>query len=917
MDSRRWQRIRALFDQAVEQPPSEREAFLRDACAGDDSLLLDVRELLAADGSEMKTNTAGMAQLAPDLMNAFGEEADQIEADAWVGARLGAWRLLRKIGSGGMGAVYLAERADGAYVQEAAIKLVRSGWDTQELQQRFRMERQILAQLNHAHIARLLDGGVSDDGNPYLVLEYVAGRSITEHCDIQRLDLAQRLRLFLVICEAVEYAHQNLVVHRDLKPSNILVDDSGQVKLLDFGIAKLIEPGAVSLTASRLFTPQYAAPEQLRGEAVTTRVDVHALGLLLYELLSGRRPYDAGFSTPAAYEHAIRTLEPAPPSQVARTGGEPTESIANARRVHPSALRSRLRGDLDAIVLKALRKDPDQRYASVNELASDIQRHLRQEPVTARRGRFRYRTKRFLQRHALVSALATLALLLLIAGLTTTAWQAEQNRQQRDLARLEATKARAVSDFLIGVFRQANPYQTERRNPTATELLNQALVTIDEQSDLGSELRSTMLTTMGRAYNGLGDSEQAVELLEQALNEALATGDPRTVIDTRIALGLAYNNASRYQDSLIQQSKAYSEFAESSLDDPLLGARIALSLGTALYNTGEYGRALEHMQASHAIFVEHGGLLSAESTGMLPRLTAALKNLGRAAESLPYTEPAYFAARDRADLPRTRRAMIVHAHQMVLNDLGRLEESEQLAREAVTLAEEIYGPEDPQNSSALVNLSVVLRDQGRLHESAEIMESALSLNRKLPPQHLWLANTLVNTGAIQQLAGNTERAYEVITEALEIFQAREATTSRTAIRALLFLALIKETRGELDAALDLVEHVLPYTRGERIYYAGAQASTPWVVQGRLLHRLGRLPEDCSPLPQALELPDQRLSAHAEALVLTAHCRHQQDDLQQARHLLLALDELGPVSELTPYATDLLAQLRLSIAPGGE
>lgn len=917
MDRLRWQRTRAVFDQAAELPPDQVEAFLRDACADDAALLRDVRELLAADDRRNKTSTIGMAEFAPDLMNALGEDADQVEADALAGLRLGAWRLLHRIGSGGMGAVYLAERADGAYEQQAAIKLIRSGWDTQELLQRFRMERQILAQLNHAHIARLLDGGVSEHGKPYLVLEYVAGRSILDHCDQQRLDLTQRLRLFLVICEAVEFAHQNLIVHRDLKPSNILVDDSGQVKLLDFGIAKLIEPGTDHQTTSRLLTPEYAAPEQLRGEPVTTRVDVHALGLLLYELLSGHRPYDAASSTPAAYEHAIRTVEPPPPSQVASTRNAPGDAIAEARRLHSSGLRSRLRGDLDAIVLKALRKDPDQRYASAHELASDVQRHLRQEPVLARRGRFRYRARRFLQRNALASALAALALLLLIAGLIGTAWQAEQNRQQRDLARLEATKARAVSDFLTEVFRQANPYQTEQRNPTATELLDQALTRIDEQTDLGAELQATLLATMGRAYNGLGDSEKAVQLSEQALAAALAVGDVRTLIDVRLLLSSAYTNASRHPESLEQARLAQSAFDQAGLDDRQLGARVALTLGTSLYNTAQYEPALEQILAAYTTFVDLGGLLSAESTGLLPRLISAQSNLGRNAESLPYTESAYLAAQDQPDLPRTRRAMIVHAHQMVLDDLGRLEESEQLAREAVQLAQEIFGPEDPQNSSALVNLAVVLRNQGRLQESADVLESALSLERKLPPQHLWLANTMINTAAIQQLAGRPERAHELILEALEIYEARNATTSRTAIRALLFLALVKETWGELDAALDLVDQVLPYTRGERIYYAGESASAPWIVQARVLHRLGRLPQDCAPLPMALDLPKQRTAARAEALVLAADCQHAQGNTTQAMELLRGLDELGPNPELTDYTADLLAGLRQSTATLGD
>lgn len=303
-DRERWQRARAVFEAVVELATAEREARLLAECADDPALLEEVRALLAADGeNDPGRDTRWLDNAAPDLLDDLDETASASESGAWVGTRLGAWQLQQQIGRGGMGAVYLAERADGAYQQQAAVKLIRTDWDSAELLRRFHSERQILARLQHPHIAHLLDGGVTADGKPYLVMEYVAGRTIIEYCDTQRLNIAQRLALFLTVCSAVEHAHRNLVVHRDLKPSNILVDDQGQVKLLDFGIAKALESdGARTATAARSYTPGYAAPEQLRGEEVTTSVDVHALGLLLFELLSGERPFATADSTPAAQE---------------------------------------------------------------------------------------------------------------------------------------------------------------------------------------------------------------------------------------------------------------------------------------------------------------------------------------------------------------------------------------------------------------------------------------------------------------------------------------------------------------------------------------------------------------------------------------------------------------------------------------
>lgn len=400
MDIATWQQVRKLFEEALALPVEQRAAFLDQAC-NSTAVRAEVDALLLADGRP-DSATLAMEALAPDLIGAIDDARVAAERDLWTGARLGAWRLLREIGRGGMGAVYLAERADGAYQQQAAIKLVHSAWDTSDLLRRFSAERQILAALNHPNIARLLDGGATDDGKPFLVLEYVDGAHLGKHCDQRRLAIPERLRIFLDVCRAVAFAHRYLVVHRDLKPSNIMIDTTGQVKLLDFGIARLLHSDT-AISAVRAFTPDYAAPEQVRGEVVTTGVDIYALGMLLYELLTGRRAYVFSASTPAAYEQAILTQEPERPSYAAARTDPNASHLAQARVLAPHALSAYLRGDLDAIVLKALRKEPAQRYASVEDMAADIERHLQRRPVLARRGNWRYVTGRFLRRHALAA----------------------------------------------------------------------------------------------------------------------------------------------------------------------------------------------------------------------------------------------------------------------------------------------------------------------------------------------------------------------------------------------------------------------------------------------------------------------------------------------------------------------------------
>jgi serine/threonine protein kinase len=492
-----WTQVRKLFEQAMDLPAAERAAFLEHGCAGDDALRAEVEALLAADARAAREKTA-LGVAAPELLQALNEDGRDDLRDRLVGLRLGPWRLLREIGRGGMGAVYLAERDDGEYTQQAAIKLVRPGWDVGELLQRFRAERQILATLNHPNIARLLDGGVSSDGKPYLVLEYVEGCEIGRYCNERQLGIEARLRLFLTVCDAVTHAHRRLVVHRDLKPSNIMIDSNGQVKLLDFGIAKLIEQDAsLTASASRMFTPEYAAPEQVRGEAVTTGVDVYALGLLLYDLLTGRRPYGATASTPAAYEQAILTQEPQRPSQAAvqhdTEGATRSAEHAAARSVDPAQLSAQLRGDLDAIVLKALRKEPEQRYDAVATFAEDVQNYLERKPVTARRGNLRYRTMRFLQRHAFATALSAIALVSLVVGLGVALWQAEQ-------ARAEASKSRAALDFMTGLFTLADPVAAQGERITARELLTTGSQRIREQLLDQPAARAELLRALGDAY---------------------------------------------------------------------------------------------------------------------------------------------------------------------------------------------------------------------------------------------------------------------------------------------------------------------------------------------------------------------------------------------------------------------------------
>ncbi|HWM89184.1 MAG TPA: serine/threonine-protein kinase [Thermoanaerobaculia bacterium] len=514
-----WQRADRILDEALDVPAGQRAAFLDRACGGDTQLRALVERLLNAAEIEDPGFKSGGA-----LQGSFGENfRDELTKGDEVppGTTIGRYRVVREIGRGGMSVVYLAERADGQFRQEVAVKLLQSGIATGHIARRFDRERQILAQARHPGVARLLDGGTGPGGRPYLVMEYVDGRPIERYCDEERLSVPDRLRLFLQVAHAVEDAHRNLVVHRDIKPSNILVTADGHAKLLDFGIAKLLDPTATSgdaLTGSaiRLMTPAWASPEQVRGNPVTTASDVYQLGLLLYLLLTGCFPYDLGDGNPAARMLAIAQREPVRPSsavtsEVTGQGGcgvapgqEPkaAEEIARARGTTPGRLRRMLCGDLDAITLTALRKDPEKRYGSVAQLIDDVERYLAGRTISARPDTWTYRTGKLVRRHAaaFTAALAAAALGLAL-GLVYTA----DLMEQRDRARQQA-------EFLRELFEV--PAQSAALTPR--QLLDRGVARVEIELAGQPELQADLLEDLGQMYLDLGLHDEARSLQQRA-----------------------------------------------------------------------------------------------------------------------------------------------------------------------------------------------------------------------------------------------------------------------------------------------------------------------------------------------------------------------------------------------------------------
>ena len=440
------------------------------------------------------------------------------------GRGLGPWRVVNLLGHGGMGSVYLAERADGEYEQRVALKIVRGAAVQPPASARFKSEIHILARLSHPNVARVIDAGHTPEGSPYLVMEFVDGSPITTHCDVQRLTIDRRLSLFRTVCSATQHAHQALVVHRDLKPSNIFVTQSGEVKLLDFGIAKLLEPDERTADQTRpelrALTPAYAAPEQLRGEPVTTAADVYVLGMVLYELLSGEH-VPAHDSIESGRE-PIRVL---PPSVAVRRRSSAAASdagrdlaVAAARRMSPERLVRRLHGDIDRVVLKALQPEPDRRYGSAGQLADDLQRLLDGRPVSAQPDTFAYRSRRFVARHWMGVSAVVLVCALVVTSATVAIWQARAAATERDRSRVEARRAERVSVLVTDLFKLAEPAAGRGDTIAARDLLDQASRRIGMELQGDPETQAALFNALARVYGNLGLHDGAIAVLQRALN---------------------------------------------------------------------------------------------------------------------------------------------------------------------------------------------------------------------------------------------------------------------------------------------------------------------------------------------------------------------------------------------------------------
>jgi serine/threonine-protein kinase len=885
-----WSRLDALLDEALELPIERRCALLERVGRDDPALRERVEQLLAADASAgdfLNDGAEAWLRRSGPMTQAHTTHEGALD----VGDRIGPYRVIHELGRGGMGIVYRAERADGEFAQVVALKLVRRGLDGDDTSVRFRRERQILAQLDHPSIARLLDGGLHTDGRPYFAMELVEGEPITTYCDRRRLSIDERVRLFCRVCDAVQYAHGRLIVHRDLKPANIFVTTTGDLKLLDFGIAKLLadddalEGTELTRTGLRALTPAYAAPEQLRDEPVSTATDVYTLGVILFELLTARRP---AASASSGIERMPFEVEPARPSHVVirrdRDDAPSIDELARARSVAPRALAARLAGDLDAIVLKALRREPQHRYIGAGALADDLYRYLDGRPVAARPDGRRYRAGKFVKRHRVGIAVSVSLVVSLVGGLAATAWQARAKT-------LEAQKAEAVKAFLISIFQGADPVQAAGRDITLRQVLDEGAGRA--QRDLASQpaVQGELLTVLAGIYGELGITERASALTDQALviherlhgtNSELVGTNLRQKASLAVARGDA-DTADRFaRDALARHRRAYGNLHQDvaeDLDVLLIAARQRGRLADAL------SAAEESLRIRRAVFGSEHRLVA----DSLNNLAVISREQGRYDEAAAlYSQTIELRRRLLGD-QHPHVALAVHNFSALQLVRGEPEQAAASAQEALAQFQRLYGKDHQLTLSARNNVANIDRVLGRFDTAEAGLRSVLdSWARTQGTDHPNALMTLANLGRVYRDRGDPVRAEQILRDADQRWHRRMGASHPmgAAIRRQLGAALADLQR--YDEAGRLLREVLDRVR------AAHGTSHPEVAEtlhemGQLARRRGDFAEAESRLGEALAMRRKLLGEQhvvmAESLAALGAARLAGNDLFHARQLL--------------------------------
>ena len=761
-DSKRWLRVSRHLDDVLDLPPHERPASIAALRERDPDIATDVEAML---DQHRQLSDEGFLDTAPPK---------PVDASL-TGVTIGAYTLTAAIGHGGMGSVWMAFRSDGRFDSRVAVKLLNAALVGRGGEERFRREGTILGRLAHPHIARLIDAGVSNTGQPYLVLELVEGRHLDTYCDEERLSVDERIRLFLDVLSAVAHAHANLIVHRDLKPSNVLVTDAGQVKLLDFSIAKLIEDeeflSRLTRDGGAVLTPKYAAPEQVSGGPITTATDVYALGVLLYELLSGQHPLGGGPRHPVEFTRALADREALRVSAAVRTvsSSQAFEQLAARRHTTPDRLARMLGGDLETILSKALKKEPEERYRSIAEFADDLRRHIEHQPISARPDTIGYRTRKFARRHwqGLTATVAAVGLITTLTGFYT--WQL---LEERNRARLQAEKASRITEMLTTVLVSADPYRDPgAAEPTVRNLLDAGAARVAAELGDQPELQAEMLSVIGRTYERLGAYDKALPLLEQALSigrSALGTEHVH-VAQSLNNLGVLHHDMGNYAaaEPLLRESLAIRRRLLGNQDKDV--AVTLVYLARLLRDRGRSDEAEAPIREALAIRQAIFGDEHRETATSKNDLASLLRDRG----DLEGAEPLF-----RQNIATSER-LLGHDHPnvgagkgnlgLLLTAKGDAVGGEPLLRESVGIRRQALGERHTDYANALRNLAFALEVQGKLAEAEALLQDTLRIaGPKLGAEHPRTVDASVDLARVQGARGRAAGTEATLRRALEV-----------------------------------------------------------------------------------------------------------------------------------------------------
>lgn len=902
-------------------PPEGRTDYIERVCGGDKELENKIREMLAQleESDQFFEKRLGKnEELLKEIDQLIADQA--FDDDYFEGKTIGRWEILELIGHGGMGRVYKVQRVDESGIkQTGALKIIHKSLLTPTHMERFRLEQHILSGLQHPNISGFVDSGITADRVPYMVMEFVEGNTILEYCNKQRLTIEQRLQLFITVCKAIQYAHKSLIVHRDLKPENILVTREGRIKILDFGIAKLLDPDLYENSAietqpgMRMLSLEYASPEQISGKVVTTSTDLYSLGVLLNKLLTGLHPFDLNKLTYKDVEQLLTEKDPLPASTRFQSvsDAEKKNQLATERKSTPQELVNFLKGDLDAIIYKALHKDPERRYGSVEALITDLERYEKRLPVSARPDTFGYRVRKFSQRHTNAIVVAALLAVVLVGTVTmyTIRITAERDRAEAAViqANIELEKSQAIQNFLTGIFKTSDPYLSLGQNITALELLDEGAKRFER--DLADQplIKTAIMSTLGEVYTFLDEHEKADSLLTQALlfQKSRAEPDFQMTADALYRLGQLRYRQLIYDEAIDYLSQALEIYDENERLDTNAKAGTQSLMGTIMHDMGDFSVADSLLR--NAVSIRRELNSPTDLAISMNYLAMLLNDQGKFEEAEPIYKEVLDIQNRYLDPNDPAISYTTYSYAQMLWLMGDLEESELLFRKIVEADKRIFGEDHIEVALNLNMLGIVLMDQGRYDEAEESFQEALDIQyENFGENHPDYTATLGNLASLYFHTENYEKslsaARQVLSIDMELLDPDNpivATGLTKLTAALIAVGNIKEAENHLSTAFEIFRSIYPENH-HRI-------ASSKVLQGMIALKQEKFKTADSVLRQALEdldYPERRERRIGEALYYLSRALIENNKIAEAEPLLVDATEI--LEEFFPPGHSLIA-----------